>query len=149
MAEADDRGGLAERIKKARVAAVKLNQATDALNAALKEAEKTIAGLRLGVSASVPMPSSEVEESDSGASLAFKRHRGEWCLVVEEFVEAEASVTTTPLLECSRDDRLEAADLLPELVDALLSETETLIGDVDTKIESVTAFTKRLREAQS
>jgi len=141
-------GGLAERVRRARAASSTLSKTTDQLNAAIVDAEKVIAGLNLGVTAWVPFPSGEEDAPDT-RSLWFERHRGEWCLTVNWSNEYTEETSITPLLECSREARVEAVDLLPSLVDALMDRTETLIGTVAEKIDTINAFTKRLREAQS
>jgi hypothetical protein len=147
MAEAKAPGGLAERIKRARAFSATLNTTTDSLNAALLEAQESIASLNLGVTASVQFPSSE--DADFARYLSFERWGGDWCLTVETHHDYTDEVKTVLLLETSRETRLAAADLLPDLVDRLMDQAEKLIDTVGAKVVAVQEFAKRLREAQS
>jgi len=80
---------------------------TEKLNAALVRAEETIRGLRLGVSASVPIA------PGAAAELRWGKRGGEWGLLVVASLE---EVGATPVLSASREKRILAAKAIPTLV---------------------------------
>lgn len=147
MAEANKDGDLAVRIKKARAAATRLAEKSDVLNAAIMKAQEAIAGLRLGVGASVLM-----EDDDPNGTevyLSFERLEGTWGLIVATYSTYHDEWNRVPLLKASRSRRMAAVDLLPRLVETLLEKTEQEIDDVGKSAAAAEAFAAKLREAQS
>jgi hypothetical protein len=117
----------ADLLARARGIAPQLGSATDELNAALTRAEKAIASLRLGVTASVTL--SEQREEDAPYTrlecLTFGKDGAHWRLLIERGIEDEPETwTSTPLVNASREVRVLAADRLPELLEKLIANAE-------------------------
>jgi len=123
--------GLADALARAREVRPKLSEATDKLNAALVNAEQAIAALQLGVRASVTMYSGP--DSDPWyTNLVFGKDGKAWRLFVEtghDFHDGESD--STPLTNSSRELRLRAVQLLPELVHELIRAAEREIQRVE------------------
>jgi len=122
---------LAEAIKKARDRQQALSAATDALNASLKSAESAIKGLRLGVAASVCYP-------DGERRLRFGKIKDEWRLIVEFGDEY------SPVINGSREERLQAVALLAPLVAAMCRAVDDEVRRVEAACDATTAFTEGL-----
>src|SRR3954470_11226589 len=110
----------------ARALASKLSRSTDALNARLAQMEKDVAALRLGVEAWVTISSASSDEHDEYTTqVGFAKHAGEWKLMRRSGFELDEAIRgASPLLQASREERLIAADRLPELLEELVSSGE-------------------------
>lgn len=139
---------LAARIKIARQTSAHLNDATDRLNERLSEVEAALVDLQLGVKGFVRM-SLEDTGYDETRHLAFRKHEGQWCLVVDDESADPLDFSTTPILKASRAVRIEAADLLPALVDNLIERTATQADEVEKRVQSLAGLSAELREAKS
>lgn len=125
--------------------AAALAQATDELNQALLRAEAALASLGLGVRAEVEFEGFRDHDGDPIGPvrvLAFGKFDKQWRLTYETFYEGELDgpSSSTPLLNASREVRLEAARLLPDLHAALLREAERQVAVVKNAATSVDAF---------
>jgi hypothetical protein len=140
---------LADRIKAARLGAAALNDATDRLNGVFVEAEKALVGLKLGVQAYVEMVDDEGHE-DITPTLAFRKHEGNWTLVVDvPFPDGSDRWSTCHLLKASRELRLQAADLLPQLVEQLIEKTASKVDEVNERVKAVEGLVSELKRAKS
>jgi hypothetical protein len=134
-----------------------LNESTDELNAQLKEAEKVLMELKLGVSVSVDMSMDMVW----GETLDFGKIEGEWKLLhwsgpVEQAVfrgnEDDGNVPlrgpswrSIPLLSASRAVRVRACEHLASLFASLIQEAERQIGEVKEGAQMARTFVKSVR----
>lgn len=107
-----------------------LSGLADKLNEVLARAEKAIADLGLGVTASVPLLGSV------GKSLAFGKESSGWKLLV---VSNDGS-SSIPLLNSSRKLRLESVDRIPDLVKALYNEAREESSTLATKIDQLSEY---------
>jgi hypothetical protein len=135
------------RIQTARAAAKKLSDRSNELNAELAKAEEAIAALRVGVRATVVLEVDEEEGTET--HLCFERHEGKWSLTIRDGRPELEDWSTTPLLKASRRRRMEAAQLLPALVDELVLRIESEIGQVEPSIGATQGFIERLRSAKA
>ncbi len=104
-----------------------LHALADELNTSLLGAECAIGELGLGVNAEVPMPGDRL--------LGYGKINGRWCLYVVAGGEA------APLLNTSRQIRVESVAHLPTLMTALGDQIRREIDDVTTQIRNVKRFT--------
>jgi hypothetical protein len=86
-----------------------LNEATERLNSALKQSEKLLAELKLGVRAEEDLG----KHGAAGFTLAFGKFNNEWKLIACVHDEE------MPLLNASREVRVAAAKALPRLLESL------------------------------
>ena len=126
--------------------APQLHQATDLYMAELKEIEKRLNKLNLGMAVElqglIQKGNSKNRYNDDGRfcgvfhyawAVAYgKDHRGKWCLLVREYEVDETSNIwseqhATPLLKASRDLRIAAAERIPELLKAIEEEVQRKI----------------------
>jgi hypothetical protein len=123
--------------------APELHQATDRYMAELKAIEEELNKLNLGIAVELDDPiersNSKNRDEDStyhAWTLGYGKHpnQGNWCLLVREYEVNEGKdwreAFITPLLQCSRDLRLAAAERIPELL-------KTIEAEVKTKIEAL------------
>jgi hypothetical protein len=140
---------LAVRLKRAQTEhARQLHDATEKLNKIIFDVQSALADLKLGVAAEVHI-GEEDPSGDSTWTLAFRKHEGAWCLVIDEWFEPAAERHTTPLVKASRDLRIEAMHRLPELLDELLKSSELTRKHVEEGIDAAADFIKKLHEAKS
>jgi hypothetical protein len=100
----------------------------DLLNDLLAAAEDRLAGLMLGVSASVPL--------EPGVDLVFRKRGGSWGL----YVGGES------VLKLSKRVRVLAAGKLEDMVGALTAEASRQLEDVRAAIAKVEAFLAAFNE---
>jgi hypothetical protein len=121
----------------------RLHEATDRLNKVLLDFEKALGQLNLGVTASVTL-----EEDDRGwfKALSLAKSGGEFKLVIHTGVEDDPdSTSTTPITSTSRETRLQAVEILPELYKELLKAFEAEIVRVNESIAEVEQLADALR----
>jgi hypothetical protein len=140
---------IAERLRVAKESAATLNEATDRLNAALVEAETALADLRLGVQGYARMSDPDAEDNGYSVCLCFRKHDGKWSLVIDAVEETGEDRNTTPLVKASRADRLEAARLLPQLVDNMIAKVGSQVEEVNEEVANVRDLVAELRGARS
>ena len=124
-------------LAKARELKPRLAAAADKLNAKIAEFEKTLGSLKLGVMASVALSSEE--QVSAGVDLRFAKWRDEWRLVVVDYDYSHGldEESFELLQNQSRETRLAAVALFPELVDELLTSAEREIERVDASANSI------------
>jgi hypothetical protein len=133
---------------RARAVAMRLNNASDRLNASLLDAQTALVEMGLGVWARAT-----VWRGDDGEyqCLAFGKHNGRWGLVIESgngHAPPDSEVYT-PVLEASRDDRQWAAGQLPELFEALIAAAEKEVDGVERAIARVDEVAAAASKARS
>lgn len=113
-----------DALVRARQLSKELNAAADALNRTIEAAEKDLAKLRLGVSASIEL--NPDEQCDVEEWLAFRKYGVGWRLVIERGPSAGEPLDceVLPLVTASRDTRKTAISKLPELFRALVDAAE-------------------------
>lgn len=112
--------------------------ATQLINPLIERAEKALAGLRLGVSASVSL-----YDSDDGwmILLSFDKVGNEWVLNQEEgHINDPESWKSTRLTTTSRATRLRALQLLPELERALVEKAEADLQEALRTVSETQAY---------
>ena len=123
-------GDLAQALARARDLKPRLEAATDELNRSIEAAEAALVSLQLGVRACIVMQRND--EEGWGRYLTFGKESKVWRLLIEEGIdEPEVPLTITPLVNASREIRLRAAELLPTLVQKLVSTAEDEIKRVE------------------
>ncbi len=122
----------------------RLHEATDRLNKVLVRFEAAPAGLKLGVSASVVL--AEDDDGNWIQYLSFRKEHGSFKLVVDSGQEGIAeSFATTPITSTSRETRLRAVELLPDLYKKLLAEFDTEVTRVNESTARVEELERSLR----
>lgn len=126
----------------------------DALNHALKLAEKRLYSMNVGVEVSIQLKSDHVlaedehgEEVPTGdvhfVELCWGKHKGKWCLYVNHGIDNDPSTwDVSPLDQAPVDDRLAAAKRLPELVTALLAKASEELSEIDDAIAHAMRFAR-------
>lgn len=129
-------------LERARSLGPRLGSAADQLNVALEAAEKDLAGLKLGVNASVLLSSNE---NGFEEWLAFQKHGNVWRLVVESGTAAHDHWTVSLLVTASRGTRRDAVGLLPKLLATLIAMAENEILEVEEAAREVDRFSAAVR----
>jgi hypothetical protein len=132
-------------LERARKLGPRLGDAADQLNASLETAEKNLAGLKLGVNASVLLSSNEHGFEEW---LAFEKHGNAWRLVLESGDAAHDHWTESLLVNASRGTRREAVGRLPDLLAALIAKAEAEILEVEEAAREVDRFSAAVRSAR-
>ena len=127
-----------EAVAQAKALEPKLAAAADSMNLKIAQFEKALKGLNLGVAADVKL---WVSDSDpEGEDLRFAKWGGDWHLLVVswEAYDPENISTKYDLLQNrSREQRLQAVALFPDLVDALILAAEEEIVRVSKSSDSI------------
>lgn len=113
---------------------VTLDANTDELTMLLLETEDALRCLRYGVTAKVPMGPEHF--------LSYEKHGADWVLLCHS-----AGDNRTPLVKASRKMRVLAADSLPALYDALLTERDKTDQVVQDAVDKVRALNTVLNAA--
>lgn len=130
---------LAEALARAREVRPKLSEATDKLNKSIAEAEQAIAALQLGVRASVEMYSGP-DHNPWYTNLVFGKDGKAWRLFIASGHPSHPEEELTLLTNASREYRLRAVELLPELVRELIVTAEMEVERVERKANEVRGF---------
>jgi hypothetical protein len=112
-----------ERLEQALALRMRLDSATNMLNASLLKVEENLRGLALGATARVPLPLC--------ASLVWKKKGKDWGLFIERGRSTTRGPTMVPLLQSSRAERIAAANALPHLLEALIAQVNEESASVD------------------
>jgi len=102
-----------------------LNEASDTLSAELNSVETALNKLKLGVSAWVRLHTEDAGDGYTRVyNLGYYKLKGKWGLVVGEFIEetvdgSEGDDGIVFLRETSRECRMEAAEVITELLEKL------------------------------
>ena len=152
-ADSPSKNSLEHLFERSRELSTKLGAVTDALNDSLLRAEKTLAGLKLGVTASVLIAREELNGSTDWCQyLRFGKHSDQWRLLVESGPEDfPEDFSTTILVNASRETRLLAARRLPDLLQAMVQAADAQIEEVvDTtsSVDTLIASWEKARNAQ-
>jgi hypothetical protein len=137
-------------LERAERAAGVIREATDGLNTRLSRAEQVFASLGLGVSASVCL-TPPTSDDLWFQNLNFQKEGNEWRLVLEsgEHGDEPEYWSQSPLLSASREVRLKAARLLPELLEALILQAEQQAASMLETSSSVDALLDRLERTKA
>lgn len=112
-----------------------LNQQLDHLNETFQRAEDLLQKLCPGIRAEAAMP------APCAGSIAFGKLGKKWRLL---YIPPETSQDAMPLSSASREIRLQAASMLPDLVAALARKAEEDLERVREAIACVTDFCEAL-----
>jgi len=126
--------GLAEALARARDLKPKLDGATDEMNRSIHEVEVALAALHLGVRASVTIESRTDQQFSFTwyRCLVFGKDAKVWRLLIEEGRDDHPEdIDFTPLVNASREVRLQATEHLAELVWAIVKTAEEEIARVE------------------
>ncbi|MBI3183001.1 MAG: hypothetical protein HYZ28_12765 [Myxococcales bacterium] len=129
-------GDLAKAVARARELRPALDKATEELNSVLREVEAVLAGFKLGVNLSVVV--SEADDGLSRVTLELAKWGGEWRLLRVYSREGEPE-EVTPLLNASRENRIEAVEWLTTLL-------QDAVAAVERETKRVQESTARARE---
>lgn len=113
----------------------RLAQAADRLNDKIAAFEAALVSLNLGVAASVILY--DEDSFPSGTNLEFRKHVGKWRLLVFKWDDAHDVSERSPLVGASREVRLDAAELFPKLLDALIEASEQELSRLDASAAAV------------
>jgi hypothetical protein len=126
---------LRDRLAWARERSAELNARTDELNERLAEVDRLLADMHLGVHVGVEM---------GGGTLEFRKHGGEWCLLVRT-----ASEDYVPVTKASRATRLAVVDALPLLVEALIDAVAEQTTEVSKRLSALGPIIELLKPEKS
>ncbi len=142
MTAKKDPTALAAAYARGRASADALANVTDELNSKIAEAETSLAALKLGVRASVLIR--EDTNSETGLSwyshLSFGKWEKSWRLLYETSSDFHDEVETTPLTNASREVRLQAIDVMPDLLLAMVESAEKEADEVKSKLDALGEF---------
>lgn len=143
--------GLAATLARAKDAGARLQESTEALNNGLRTVEKTLAELNLGVRATVALETPSEVVGERRRLLGFGKYDNAWRLIVfsidaDNPEPEEEDWEQVPLMNCNRETRAAAVDLLPELVRALAAQAEAEAQAVSTKSMELATFVDELGE---
>lgn len=136
-------GDLAGALERARALRPKLSEATDRLNQAIVEAEKAIAALQLGVRASVVLhhtPPNADQPLGWYEYLTFGKEGRIWRLLIETGDDVNPEYDVIPLVNASRELRLQAIEKLHDLVEEMIAKAESTVQEVEQKTAEVKQF---------
>lgn len=135
----------AEAVAMAAALKPRLEAAADRLNEKIAEFERTLKSLKLGVSAKVEF-STDIHGED-GEDLLFTKWADDWHLVIRSWdAHGPPDSDRYELLKNkSREQRLEAVELFPRLLDALIEAAEVELDRVSTSADSVDALIAALK----
>jgi hypothetical protein len=144
MSVSDRAKRLADSLIRAREASSHLEQETEGVNGVITRAESMLANLRMGVAASV-----KLWDDGNGhfTYIGFGKVDKVWRLTIETGWEGDDEIDVSPLANASRQIRLEALDLLPDLVNELIKESEREVVNVAKKRASAEQFLDDLGHA--
>ena len=134
-----------DALVRARSAADKLDEVTEAMNAVIIEAEKCIGDLRLGVPGWIEVLEENPEAPQYYTALTFRKEGKAWRLMIESGGDDPDDATRTPLASASRDLRVRALARLPLLVQDMIERTEKEAQDVEDKTELALKFIESLK----
>jgi flagellar hook-basal body complex protein FliE len=127
---------------RAQAIAEMLEQATTNFNAAIQKAEDVIKSLRLGVPGQATLQ--EWDDTSTGIThyriLRFTKWDKEWRLVVEFTSDVDDEGHWEPLLNVSRDLRLRAMEVLPDLVEDMIKNATDEVTEVTNAADKAQAF---------
>ncbi len=129
---------LEQALAQARAIAPALANATDTLNKRIVEAEDALKDLGLGVSTSITL---FADEDGAGDDLCFMKWDKTWRLMVVD----NDNETWEPLINASREARLRAVQLLPLLVEKLISDAQDELKKVEEATQLATHLTEKLK----
>ena len=133
---------LAQALARARGARSKLDNATDALNGQLGEAEKAISALKLGVSGRVLIETVGAYKR----CLNFGKLNDQWRLTVQLLDFNGNTEEEMPLVNAPRSVRLLAAKQLPTLVTGLVQLMDEEIKQVDEALSLTKKFIESISD---
>jgi hypothetical protein len=128
-------------LKQLATSAQALNKLSDQLTKEVAEIENTINLLNLGVTANVTIELRSYEEGTSSSCwrLAYGKEAGKWGFVIEYIIEDvndpfAGSYESWPFKDSPRDKRVRAVEKIPNLLEALVKESNELAEEISRKI---------------
>lgn len=128
----------ADRLRRAKESADRINKATEALNTRILEAEELLQGMNVGVEVIIPLYENANFEQDG--QLAFAKHGNQWRLLW--FPEDETPFSghkpmEVVLLSAPREVRVAAALRLGDLVSELLEKSESHLAEIHSAVAAL------------
>ena len=124
-----------------------MNALTDVLNDHIRRTEKALKELGLGVSASVTVAECD---GNSYSTLTFKKYKGSWRLIVEDFHPGEKKAfNTSLLLSCSRHKRIEYVRHIPSLIVKIEQVAITHVDDIKKSIDFIKQILEKITSTQA
>jgi hypothetical protein len=137
---------LADAMAQAKLLQPRLAAATDTLNGKISEFEKALATLKLGVVARVRY---WCDDDGGGQDLQFSKWGDGWRLVVVSWGGSDPEDERFELLQnASREARLEAVELFPDLVSALSKAAVLEIDRVSEATKSIDELINSMKSGQ-
>jgi hypothetical protein len=127
-------------LKQLETSAHALNKLSDQLTQKVAEIEGTINSLNLGVTTNVRIESWSNEEGTSTSlwRLAYGKESGKWGFVIEHISEdlnyGHEEYSSWPFKDSPREQRINAVDKIPQLLEALVKESNEVAEQVSRKI---------------
>jgi hypothetical protein len=121
---------------------VEIAAATDALNASLRKAEQSLTELNLGVTASVSLYPMDEGPADWEQYIRFGKDATGWRLILESGPAGgdPDEWSESPLLNASKEVRLQAVSRLPALLEKLVETAEEHLGALRTRANEANVF---------
>jgi len=130
-----------------------LNNLTDQLTEQVAQIESVISALNLGLRVSVTVHSYSSDEEpwlSSDLRLSYDKNDGKWGFEIEEFDEDQndpdhyRNYKSWTFKDAPRALRLEVVHHIPDLIKALVKESETVAKQVTEKLEDAKAIASTL-----
>ncbi len=144
----DESPTLAQKLRQARSLAAGLSKITDALNIAIADAELAFIGLMLGVTAEVAIGDPVSPDNPIEETISFRKEGNAWGLFYEWFDHQGDHYERTALLKASKEIRIQAADVLPRLVDAMIEKASQQQIAMANRIAVLEDLTAQLKAAK-
>lgn len=137
-------------LQRARRVAPELASATDAVNVALEQVEQALAALHLGVTAAVDLYDGRDPVDGWMRFLRYGKDGSAWRLLLESGPDGGDAEdwSQSPLLNASKEVRLQAVERLPALVDALVDVAEDQVGRFRAAAAKAHALAATIAEAE-
>lgn len=139
-------------LRSLRETAPKINKTTDEANLAIRLVEDFLASLSLGIPSHIVMSREQRAVSEDGERahfehllcLHYRRHGNAFRLLLEESDlyeegdhEREEILSTTPLAEASRHEKLRAVTEIPDLLEQIVAEANAVQADAAKAVRAV------------
>jgi hypothetical protein len=136
-----------EQLARASGLAPQLGKAADELNGRLVELEDAFQMLKLGVVASVPLYPNDDDPSETYQNITFGKDGKAWRLLYQYGDEICDEHKSVPLVNATREVRIQAAGQLAALLDRLIEVAEEEIARVQDKSRALAELAAEIRTA--
>jgi hypothetical protein len=128
-----------------------LNQASDILGSSVAQVDETLRSLNLGIPAKVRFHGTADEDGFVDQCLVYDKYDGRWCLLITSVSgpdggdESDFHYEVWPFGDAPRTLRTKAIDVLPQLLETLVTLTDDATREVQSKAQQATELAQTLK----